>query len=67
MRRFLNTFWGLYELLRLGVVTRFRLRGRYWRWRYATAFGRGAPASRIAMVRALIRYGAWAHRMRTGR
>jgi hypothetical protein len=66
MRRVLDTFWGLYELLRLGVVTRFRLRGRYWRWRHETAFGRGTPG-RMSMVRAAIRYGAWAHRMRTGR
>lgn len=66
MRRLLDTILGLYELLRMGVVTRFRFRGRYWRWRYETAFGRGAP-SRVAMIRAAIRYGAWAHRMRTGR
>jgi len=67
MRRFLDTVWGLYELARLAVITRFRFRGRYWRWRMETAFGRGLPRSRAALIRAAIRYGAWAHRMRTGK
>lgn len=66
MRGLVDMFWGVYELARLAALTRFRFRGRYWRWRYETAFGRGAPRSRLALCRALLRYGAWAHRMRTG-
>ena len=67
MRRLLDTFWGLTELARLAIITRCRFRGRYWRWRMETAFGRGMPESRIELLKAAIRYGAWARRMRTGK
>lgn len=50
-------------LLRLGVATRFRLGGRYWRWRDETAFGRGRPGG-MARLAAVLGYGAWAARMR---
>lgn len=58
---------GVYQLARLGVITRFRFRGPYWTWRNQTAFGRGVPESRMEMIRAVLEYGVWMHRMRTGR
>lgn len=63
----LDTIGGIYELGRLGVITRFRLRGSYWSWRLHTAFGRGYPKSRIELCAAVIAYGRWVHRMRCGR
>lgn len=55
-----------YELLRMALVARFRLRGAYYTWRWQTAFGRGVPP-RGELLRGLIEYGAWAFRVRTGR
>ena len=46
MKTILLTCGGIYELIRLGVISRFRFRGAYWQWRMDTAFGRGKPASR---------------------
>ncbi|MBX3353609.1 MAG: hypothetical protein KF684_11810 [Phycisphaeraceae bacterium] len=57
--------FGSLELLRLAFVTRFRFKGPYWHWRMETAFGRGKPP-RAEMLRAALRYGAWARRMRKG-
>jgi hypothetical protein len=58
----------LYELARLGAMSRFRFRGPYWKWRLHTAFGRGYPASRRELIRGLLAYGRWMHEMRrTGR
>lgn len=58
--------FGLYELARLTAISRFRLRGAYWRWRMETAFGAGLPDSRWELIRSAIAYGAWAHRIRRG-
>lgn len=66
MRRFLETIGGVLELLRLGLLTRFRFKGRYWRWRQETAFGRGYPATKGELISAVLAYGRWAHRMRRG-
>jgi hypothetical protein len=66
IRTALDTVGGLYELARLGVITRFRFRGPYWEWRLHTAFGRGYPASRLELVRAVLEYGRWVRRMRRG-
>lgn len=55
---------GLCQLVRLGVVTRFRFRGPYWQWRLHTAFGRGEPDSRAETVRAVVEYGRWIQRTR---
>lgn len=63
-RRAIDTLGGVYELLRLAAITRFRFRGRYWRWRFETAFGRGLPASRGELIRRVLSYGRWMHRMR---
>lgn len=71
MRRLLETILdvclGLCELARLGVLTRFRLRGPYWRWRWRTALGPGPKPTRAEIVRRLVRYGVWSRKMRTGR
>ncbi len=66
MRWVIDTAGGVYELLRLGVVTRLRFRGKYWSWRLETAFGRGYPKSRWEMVLAVLEYGRWIRRMRRG-
>jgi hypothetical protein len=63
----LSTLAGLYELSRLAVITRFRFRGDYWQWRLHTAFGRGYPASRMELARAVLEYGRWVHRQRRAR
>ncbi len=55
---------GMYELLRLAVITRLRFRGPYWTWRLHTAFGRGYPASPLELVRSVLEYGIWMRRMR---
>lgn len=66
MRLILDTIGGLYELLRLGVISRFRFRGPYWQWRLHTAFGRGYPASKLELARSVLSYARWVHRMRRG-
>jgi hypothetical protein len=65
MRLFFQNLMALYELARLGVISRFRFRGPYWQWRMHTAFGRGYPESRIEMIRAILAYGRWIHRTRS--
>ncbi|MEM8756573.1 MAG: hypothetical protein AAGF47_02180 [Planctomycetota bacterium] len=50
-------------LLRLAAATGFRLRGRYWRWRMQTAFGRGRPGP-AQLTASLLDYGEWVARMR---
>lgn len=64
MQHLIDTLGGLWQLLRLGVLTRFRFRGQYWSWRMQTAFGRGYPASRWELVRSVLDYGRWMHRTR---
>lgn len=66
MQFLLDTLGGLYELLRLGVITRFRFSGPYWQWRLHTAFGRGQPP-RAEMLRSVLDYGRWVYRTRRGR
>ncbi len=64
LRAVLGTILGVCELARLAYVTRFRLRGGYWRWRTETAFGRGMPASRRELVRRTLAYARWARSIR---
>ncbi len=64
LRHPLETLGALYELARLAFITRFRFSGDYWRWRLNTAFGRGYPASRIELARAILEYARWVHRQR---
>lgn len=66
MRTLLDTIGGLYQLARLAVVTRCNFRGAYWRWRLETAFGRGYPESRRELVKSVLAYARWVHRMRRG-
>ncbi len=60
--------WGvlcaIYQLVRLGVVTRFAFKGDYWQWRLHTAFGRGMPRSRWTLMRSVLEYGLWVHQVR---
>ncbi|MFO0833021.1 MAG: hypothetical protein U0637_14410 [Phycisphaerales bacterium] len=60
------TLRALWELFRLGWITRFRMSGLYWRWRTGTALGpRGADAvSAAERRRAVLEYGRWVARMR---
>jgi len=55
---------GCWQLARLGVISRFRIAGAYWQWRLHTAFGRGYPQTRWEMVKSVLEYGRWMHRMR---
>lgn len=64
IRTILDFFGGLYQLARLGVITRFRFRGEYWQWRLHTAFGRGYPRSRVQLWCSILDYGIWMHRIR---
>lgn len=66
MRHALETLGGLWALFRLALTSRFRLRGRYWTWRYETAFGRDPDrfTTRRQRLHAMIDYGRWLHRMR---
>jgi hypothetical protein len=71
MRWLMDTIGGLYQLARLGAVTGFRFRGEYWTWRWHTAFGRGGPGGpgtmgRWEMLRSILDYGRWVHRVRRG-
>jgi hypothetical protein len=64
---FADTCRALLALARLGVQTRFRMRGAYWRWRTETAFGTDPSRMppRGERIRSIIEYGAWVHRMRS--
>lgn len=66
LRWILDTLGGLYELLRLGVITRFRFNGPYWTWRTQTAFGRGRPATKRETFHAILDHARWIHRSRRG-
>jgi hypothetical protein len=66
MRLILDNIFALYELARLAVISRFRFGGPYWKWRLHTAFGRGYPESRLELLRAVLAYGRWMHRIRRG-
>ena len=68
MRTIVVTLGGLWELLHLGMVTRFRFRGPYWRWRLETAFGND-PAKRPPRrqrLLAVFEYARWVFRMKRG-
>lgn len=63
MRWIIDTLGGLYELARLAWISRFNMRGAYWRWRWETAFGNGEP-SRRERIHAALAYARWVRRMR---
>jgi hypothetical protein len=60
----LDFLGALYELARLAILTRGRLRGAYWSWRLHTAFGRGYPPSKAETLKSFLDYGRWVYRMR---
>lgn len=66
MHRVIETIGGVWQLFVLGVKTRFRLRGPYWRWRYDTAFGSDPQrfTTRRERFFAMLEYGRWVHRMK---
>ncbi len=64
LRWILDSLGGAWELVRLGLITGFRLRGPYWTWRTQTAFGRGWPASRRERIASIFEYARWVRRMR---
>jgi hypothetical protein len=66
MRWLCDTLGGLYQLARLAVLSGLRFRGPYWQWRLHTAFGRGYPPTRGELLRSILEYGRWMHRMRRG-
>lgn len=63
---FADTCRALVALARLGIQTRGRVRGAYWRWRMETAFGTDPSRMppRAERWKSVIEYGAWVHRMR---
>ena len=62
----IETLGGLWELMRLAAKTKFRLRGKYWRWRLETAFGRDPTRlpTRRERRKASLEYARWVRRMR---
>lgn len=65
LARVVDTLGGLWVLLTLGWVSRFRFRGDYWQWRTHTALdARGAPKGRLARAHLALDYARWAWRMR---
>ncbi|MSR41341.1 MAG: hypothetical protein EXS10_05495 [Phycisphaerales bacterium] len=62
----MNFFASLLGLLRLGIATRFRVGGRYWKWREETAFGSDRSKWPSAKVRrhSMLEYARWAWQMR---
>ncbi len=61
-----QTVDALWQLARLAVLSRFQLRGAYWKWRADTAFGTDLKRmpSRAARLKAVLEYGAWVGQMR---
>ncbi len=66
MQSIRDTLGGLWELVLLAILARFRLRSGYLRWRDETAFGTD-PANRPSLSRrlgAMIAYGRWVYRLK---
>lgn len=64
LRWMLDTLGGCIELVRLGIITGFRMRGPYWTWRTQTAFGRGWPKTKGEQLASILEYARWVRRMR---
>jgi hypothetical protein len=66
VRAVLATMDALWQLARLAMVTRGKLRGRYWTWRHETAFGTDPSCMPgfAERVGAVLRFGHWVGRMR---
>ena len=61
-----KTVDALWQLARLAVLSKFKLRGAYWKWRADTAFGTNVKRmpSLAARFGAILEYGAWVGKMR---
>ncbi|NUQ67792.1 MAG: hypothetical protein HUU18_05880 [Phycisphaerales bacterium] len=64
MRHVIDTIGGVYELARLFVLSKGRLRGAYWTWRSTTAMGDGVGISPGARRAGIFEYARWVRRMR---
>jgi len=64
VRHLIDTACGLYELARLFVISRGRMRGAYWSWRRSTAMGDGSTLSPAQRKSAILEYARWIRRMR---
>ncbi|MCA9303625.1 MAG: hypothetical protein KC996_05855 [Phycisphaerales bacterium] len=64
IRGVLDILGGLYEMLCMGIRSRFNLRGDYWSWRTHTAFPDGDPPPGHSKPRLALEYFIWAHRIR---
>lgn len=66
--RFLRTvgelLGGAWALALLALRSGLRFKGAYWTWRMQTAFGRGMPESRAELLKGLVEYARWMHRVR---
>lgn len=64
IRSLLDFLGGLFEMIRMGVISKFKLRGQYWSWRTHTAFPESNPPRGQSMPRLALEYFIWAHRIR---
>ncbi|MBL4590869.1 MAG: hypothetical protein JKY96_02800 [Phycisphaerales bacterium] len=61
----LNLLGGFSQMLRMGLVSRFRLRGAYWQWRTQTAFPQtGSPEGFANRFGLMVEYFMWVSRIR---
>ncbi len=66
IRFVIDTLGGMWELLRLAWVTKFKFRGAYWSWRMHTAYGAAGRPPRGRLVHDTLEYARWVRRMRQG-
>jgi len=72
IHRIFETIGGLWELMRIGVMSRFGGGRAYWNWRRETAFGHEnshVKSSTKSLTssdkrRAVMRFGTWVFRMK---
>jgi hypothetical protein len=64
IRAALDLIGGLFEMLRMGILSRFNLQGSYWSWRTHTAFPDGDPPKGHSKWRLALEYFVWVHRIR---
>lgn len=58
---------GLAGLIGAAIDARGRVRGRYWAWRFRTAYGAARTPSRSRVLADALAYGRWRVRMRRHR
>ena len=63
--RVIDALGGLWVLCSLAMISRFAFKGRYWRWRSATAFPAGSsPKGAFTYLGLTLEYASWAWRIR---